>query len=295
MPADNLIQIQHFLLSVDTKRGSSRRSTLRRTLMMALLIALTTRVASGEENPKDLVTQMVHNELHSTEAVHYWMYLDSNVKGGKTIVNRIVQTRECWFTWPVSVDGEPPSNQDRSKAEQQIKMLVDSSSVRRKNRRNIDEDSAKAKSLLKILPEAFLYKAASQNNGETVLSFRPNPKYRPPSREAKVFHAMAGELVINSKETRLEKLTGRLTHDVNFGWGILGKIRKGGTFAVTQSEEAPGDWELTKLDVHINGRALFFHTISEQQQESMTDFKPVPSGISLKQAVEMVKNGEPQK
>lgn len=265
--------------------------------MRALSLTLLLGIAVGgfaQQNPRDLVARMVDNELHSEHAPHYWMFLDSNVKHGQTVVDRVLETKECWFRWPVSTNGHPPSADERSKAEQQNQQLADDPAFREKNRKQIDEDSAKADSLMKILPDAFLFTNTGRHGDSIVLRFRPNPKYNPPSNEAKVFHAMAGELVINTKETRLERLNGKLTKDVDFGLGILGKIHQGGTFAVVQSEVAPQDWEVTRLDVHISGRALFFHTISEQQHELMTHFEPVPSNISLKQAAAIVQRPEPQ-
>jgi len=79
--------------------------------------------------------------------------------------------------------------------------------------------------------------------------------------------------------------------DVTFGWGILGRLYKGGTFHVMQSRLAPDDWELTKLDVHIHGRALFFHTISENQAEVKTGFEPVPPGTTLARAAALAEHG----
>ena len=61
--------------------------------------------------------------------------------------------------------------------------------------------------------------------------------------------------------------------DVEFGFGVLGKLQKGGTFEVVQSEVAPRDWEVSLLDVHITGRALFFHTIGKQQHEVRSQAK----------------------
>jgi hypothetical protein len=45
---------------------------------------------------------------------------------------------------------------------------------------------------------------------------------------------------------------------------------------------------MSLLDVRITGRALFFHTNSEQQHEIRSQFRPVPSGLSLAQAAAMV-------
>jgi hypothetical protein len=144
------------------------------------------------------------------------------------------------------------------------------------------------------LPEAFLFARAGREGKSIRLKFRPNPKYRPSSNEAKVFHAMEGVLLIDAKQTRLAKLSGRLISDVDFGFGILGKLRKGGTFEAVQSEVAPKDWEVSLLDVDISGRALFFDSIGEQQHEVRSQVKPVPSGLSLAQAASMVAKNSKQ-
>ena len=39
---------------------------------------------------------------------------------------------------------------------------------------------------------------------------------------------------------------------------------KGGSFDVKQEPVAPGYWELTVLNVHMTGKALFFKSISER-------------------------------
>lgn len=48
---------------------------------------------------------------------------------------------------------------------------------------------------------------------------------------------------------------------------------------------------MSLLDVHISGRALFFHTIGEQQHEVRSQFTTVSSGLSLAQAASMVAEG----
>jgi hypothetical protein len=100
---------------------------------------------------------------------------------------------------------------------------------------------------------------------------------------------MQGILVIDEKETRLASIEGKLMSDVSFSLGVLARLHRGGTFKAVQSEISPQDWELTSLDVHIAGRALFFKTINEQQHEVKSDFQPVPTDITVAQAAEMVK------
>jgi hypothetical protein len=186
------------------------------------------------------------------------------------------------------VDGKPPSAAQQQKAKGVLENLVNNPGARRKNRQAVDDDSHKSQALLKILPDAFLFTKEGEQNGNLRLSFRPNPHFDPPTREAKVFHHMQGTLVIQGKEMRLVSISGKLMSDVTFGAGLLGRLRKGGTFYVEQKEVAPGDFEVTRLDVHITGRALLFKTISEQQQQSDENFEPVPKNKSLAQLAELI-------
>src|SRR5256885_1513366 len=105
-------------------------------------------------------------------------------------------------------------------------------------------------------------------------------------RDYKVTGVQTCALPIYAKEMRLQRLSGHLIEDVNFGGGILGKLRKGGNFEVDQAEVGRGHWEITKLDVHITGRAIFFATIKQQQHEVRSDFREVPPGTTLAKAAE---------
>lgn len=61
---------------------------------------------------------------------------------------------------------------------------------------------------------------------------------------------------------------------------------KGGAFRVKQAEVAPGHWDITLLHVNMHGRALFFKTISVQQDEMRSNFCRVPDNLTLPQAAE---------
>lgn len=246
--------------------------------------------AGPQEDPHALVTQMVHNELNAGDHKWYWMCVDTRRESGRTEVARVVETPECRLTWPISITGDAASDkEDEQRAK--FKQLANDPATCRKQRAQVDQDDKKADGLIKILPDVFLYTMESEQDGNIQLKFRPNPKFNPGTREAKVFHNMLGTLVIDKKETRLVSIDGELMNDVNFGFGLLAKLHKGGTFKAVQSEIKPGDWELTLLDVHIAGRALFFKTISEQQHEVKSDFQTVPKDITVAQAAQMVKKG----
>jgi len=255
-------------------------------LLILLLAASSSAIAQTDY--RAIVSKMVENELESQNHPRYWIYLDSKKTPQRADISRVMQMPECWLTWPVSINGHPPTEEERKHAHERLERLVNNAEARKNNRDEIDADAQKSVELLKLLPDAFLFSRAGHEGGSVRLRFRPNPKYHPSSNEAKVFHNMAGELLIDARETRLARLSGKLISDVDFGLGILGKLQKGGTFEVVQSKVARNDWEVSLLDVHISGRALFFHPIGEEQHEIKSRFKPVPSGLSLKQAASML-------
>jgi hypothetical protein len=247
------------------------------------------------QSPSELVDRMVQNELAAAKNDHsHWMYRDSNSVQGKSTVYEVVQTPEGWVRRLISQNGKPPSSEEEKKNEEEIQKFLTDQNYRQQERAKLDKDTQKATELLGMLPKAFLYSfGAKRQNGMINLSFRPNPNFQPPTREAKVFHGMAGMLLINAKEMRLVKLSGHLIENIDFGGGILGKLNKGGTFEVDQADVGQGHWELTKLDVHISGHALFFATIKEQQHEVMSDFHEVPPATTLAEAVQMLKAARP--
>lgn len=81
-----------------------------------------------------------------------------------------------------------------------------------------------------------------------------DPDFRPPTREARAFHELTGEMWIDARQRRLVGMRGQLMADVKFAGGLLGYLLKGGHFDVEQQELSPERWELTSLDVDMQGR-----------------------------------------
>ena len=140
-----------------------------------------------------------------------------------------------------------------------------------------------------MLPTAFLWKIANENGDSVTLTFAPNPDFNPPDMQSRVLSAMAGEMVVDKKQHRIKTISGKLTRDVTFGWGLLGRLKQGGTFRVERRELKPELWQITETHVHIVGKALLFKNIGQQQDEVQTDFTQVPAGTTLEQAAELSK------
>src|SRR5258708_36572063 len=93
---------------------------------------------------------------------------------------------------------------------------------------------------------------------------------------------------IDRASGRLARIGGQLFEDVSFGWGILGHLNKGGTFAVVQKDVGGNHWDVIAIDVSMTGKAVLFKTINTNKKERLTDFRRVPDDLSISQASEML-------
>ena len=112
--------------------------------------------------------------------------------------------------------------------------------------------------------------------------------------EANIFRGLAGELWIDQAQERLTRLDARVIANVDFGWGILGKLDKGGTIQLEQSDIGNHDWELTTLKLNLKGKALLLKSLDIQLTEQASHFSQVPPGVGYREAIELLENpGEP--
>ena len=248
--------------------------------------------AQAKQDPRaqQMVRVAVQTELAADRDDHsHWQYRDLERKPDGEAFYQVVETDRGWVKKKLQQNGHALGTEELRAEDARIWAFVNDPGQQAKQRKEGEQDDKRAEDLLKMLPDAFLW-SVKNDNGETVtFSFTPDPDFEPPTMESKVFSAMAGEIVVNKAQNRIQTIKGRLIHNVKFGWGLLGKMDAGGTFNVERRELAPGVWQIVESHVHINGRALFFKTIGEQEDEVKSQFRPTPPATTLEQAADLLK------
>jgi len=240
----------------------------------------------------ELARKVVTNELKvQNEDLGHWMYRLEKKDAGKKQVQEIVETKDGSLSRLLSTDGRPLDAKQQQKESWRIQRLVSNPGEQRKLQQVSSKKAEQGERLFKILPDVFVFGYAGCEGDLIKLSFRPNPNFRPPSIEARVFQNMEGEMTVDSKQERLAAINGHLMEEVKFGGGLLGHLDKGGKFEVRQTEVAPGQWEMTVLVVDMKGKVLLFKTIDVQQVESHLDFHRVPDDLTLAEAASIL-NGQ---
>jgi hypothetical protein len=243
------------------------------------------QTANSDPTLTTLVRHVLQHEIKAqAEDKSLWCYRKLLEKDGKRQLFASCQTQSAEIDRLMAENGKPLTEKQWTLEDQRIKKLLNNPSLLKKQKQQQLEDARKATNLLKIIPDAFLFQQANRDADRIKLNLIPNPKFRPSGSSELVFHHMEGTLTLDLKQKRLVEINGRLTSDVKFAGGLLGHLDKGGTFFVKQQEVSPGCWAMTRMDVQMNGKALFFKTISVRTNEIDTDFHAVPAAASIQQA-----------
>jgi hypothetical protein len=255
-------------------------------------IALSQAADAVAVDPVVLVRHASWNELHSTAPPYPVRYkLRKQDEKGIT-TKEIVPTKEGDVARLIARDDKPlTAEQDKAELDRLSNLLAHPEIQEHRHKRE-QEDSGREDEMVKLLPDAFLYTylgiAAGPNGPAHRLAFKPNPNFHPPDREAEVYHGMAGELWIDQGQERIVKLDAHLIDDVNFGWGILGKLYKGGSLSIEQQDVGHHHWEATQLKLNLTGMALMLKPLSYQTTETQTNFLPVPVNMSYQDAIHLL-------
>jgi len=244
-----------------------------------------------------LVREVVYNELHDHDSHGYWRYWIERHSEKGTQLQQTVETPDGPVARIEATNGQPLNAASREEDDRRLQHLLTSPSEQAQHRKDYADDEHRIGRILALLPDAFIYEPAvfeakSEQMPECAcyhMRFHPNPNYPAHSIEARIFHAMAGDLWISADQKRLVRLDGKLQDNVDFGYGILGRLYKGGWFQLERTHvgatpSGAGDWKTQRLEVHMNGRAMLFKTIARETSEVRGGFQPVPKGLSLTEA-----------
>src|SRR5438445_5330265 len=269
--------------------------TQSRMMFAGVIVLLFSRIASAQSqsnaqlSPSDLVKAVIRSELNTSDVTEIrWKYLLVKEVDGKEETREVVETKTGSLDRLIAIAGRPLSAGQQRDETERILRLSHNPEEQRKLEQIRRKDAEQCNAFLQMVPDAFLFEYAGESGGVVKLTFKPNPGFRPPSREGKVLHEMAGEILVDAKQQRLVSINGQLVNEVKFAGGLFGHLEKGGQFSVKRAEIIPGQWEVTEMAVNMRGKALLFKTISVQQKELHQNFERVPDDLTMSDAAALL-------
>ena len=263
--------------------------------MMLLILAALPALGQqpSDVDPIALVRAAANNEIRANDVQQYFMFKDTTEYKDHSITKEIVRTPQGGLSSTLLLNGRPLSAADRKKENDKLQKFANDPEARRKRREANKADDKRAELMLTSLPDAFQYTYAGTDrgaNGEELvhLKFTPNPKFVPPNHETAVYQGMQGDMIIDKQAMRIAKIDGTLFKDVDFGWGTLGKLYKGGKFRIVQRDVGGGHWEEVEETLNFYGKILMVKSLTVWSTETMTDFRLIPSDLTTAQALDLL-------
>jgi hypothetical protein len=219
-----------------------------RSLPTLLFLLLWAAASQGQAAPflapaqaQALVKRALATEMRTAQdenhPMRYWLRKSSP---RLTSTKEIVETRDGFVARLVRINDQPLSQADEQKENARLDALLSDPNRQRHRKQSEEQDTAIVLKLLRLLPQAFTYEYAGPGQGPAgkveKFRFRPNPAFNPPDLETKALTAMIGELWIDAAQERVTRLEGHLQQDTDYGWGVLGRLDRGGWIVVEQAD-----------------------------------------------------------
>lgn len=268
-----------------------------RFLSIPLSVALAP-VLFGQNTPAFQDASLVQKALaaeasaaqDTNHPVRFWLRKSSP---RLTTTKEMVETRDGTIAMLIAINDQPPSSAAAATEQARLDDLLANPGKQRHRKQSQDTDTARALKVLRALPKAFIFQYAGAVQTATgtaeKFNFTPNPHYDPPDLETQVLTALNGEIWIDPVHLRVVRLEAHLFQDVDFGWGILGRLSKGGWISINQAEVLPGVWKIVKFQMNMTGR-LLIRTRTFITTEEESNFAPVPQGLSYQQGIALLRN-----
>jgi len=241
------------------------------------------------EPPDQLVRDVVYNELHDRERDSHWQYRSECTAATGSYVREQVETDRGPVYRIVAQNGQPLDAGQRLREDRRLDDYVrDPAQIARAARAH-QQDEDRLGAAIALMPQALLFQYQGAPAADRVqLAFRPNPAFSPSGIEARIVHALAGTVTVNLRLKRMVEMHGEISDRVDFGFGLLGQVAKGGSFTVHRLQVSPTHWKTDLVDTHIHGKVLLLKTFGKVQRETRSDFHAVPGGTTPSAAVALL-------
>lgn len=242
----------------------------------------------------DFVREVIDNQLkHQAEPAYMFRVRKETPSGTQT--RELIEAANGSVGWVLANNDQPLSAEQRGEEESKLQKLLNDPDEQAKYFKRQREDEERSRKMVAAMPDAFIYtyegmEPARNGSSELLrLSFKANPDFKPADRETQVFRGMEGHMLIDLNERHLAKIDAQLVEDVNFGWGIFGRLNKGGRFVVVQSRIAKDRWDTTDMTLDFTGKILLFKKLRINEHQTASDFRPVPQNLSLHDAAQILR------
>jgi len=259
---------------------------MRKFLVPAVLVALISAAGAQQRDYSALLRRCSQHEKEAMQHPQPFQFLERLEMDWGSETRAVIETAEGRVDRIIAFHDKPIAPDQEKKQQQRLTRLLNDAKALHDEVADQREELARRQLLVATLPDAFIFEFAGvEPDGRLKFKFTPDPKFSPSNRETQVFKGMRGLLWIEPTYERIADVQGELFKDVSFGWGILGRLYKGGTFEVVQTQIVPGVWRITTLNLDFKGRAFLFSGLRIFRKETSTKFAATSAQVTVRNAL----------
>lgn len=294
--------MRKFAVSLPTRFKSCPRSLPLLTSVAFVLVFQTTAAAMqlhgtsadaswklAQTDPAALVQRVSQVELtHSIGNRTPMRFRLRKITEKSDTTKEIVETSDGAVARLLAIRGVPLTPEQNKLEENRLEAVASDPAIESHRRKSEQRDTNRVEEIMRLLPEAYQYRyagSASTVSGEAIrLAFFPNPKFSPPDLMSRVLKGIQGELWIEPGGFRVVRMQGRSFRNVDYGWGLLGTLDKGGTVLLEQTKTRDCGWQLAHLVLQLRGKALLLKPVRISVDETASEYHPVPRSWTYQDA-----------
>ena len=239
-----------------------------------------------------LVAQTLANELQALDSPARFLYRERRLDDGHARTYAIVETDAGALEWLVAFDDKPLDAKARAQENAWLARLRSDRDAQKRRKEQQEEILERERKVARVLPKAFLFEGYLDETGPLKrFHFRPNPAFHPTSRETNILRRMEGDVWIDVAHARAVRVDAKLIDDVSFGWGFAARLDEGGTVHLEQSQVAPNQWRITRMDFDFRGTKALFFSLHIDVHDTESDFQSVARHLTLAQGLALLQAG----
>ena len=232
-----------------------------------------------------LIARATQRELRELENPTLYQYQERLEWTWGAETRSVIETPEGRADRIVLFRDEPLTPEQQEKQEHRLQKLLSDRDARKNELQDQKSETQHRIRMVQAFPTAFFFDFIGREKGLLHFEFYPNPDFSPKDRETQMYRGMEGTLWIEPRQERLVQIQGKLVKDVSFGWGILGRLSKGGIYEIAQTQLSPGIWRITSLNVDVKGRILLLNSFRFLRRETETQIRPSSASMTYQAAI----------
>lgn len=222
-------------------------------------------------------------------------YRVHRVDARNDVTRDVIETRQGTVARLVLRNGQPLTAAEDTAERKRLSDMLDSPRDFARHHKRDNNARNYSVTLLREMPKAMIFKYTPGQPQKTylpgpqvVLDFSPDPQYHPPTMVTRALTGLTGRVWIDRKTKCIVRAEGRITQQVDFGWGMVARIFPGGNIEFEQANPGGDRWVYSRLRSDLTIREMLVKTVHQRVVMDATEFRLLPAALDYQDAIHVL-------